>query len=76
VVGPAGPLRVNKNGHLATTETAGNRDVSLCLSHSIVSQRDDGKWSIGFVDDAPDPFESRRFAEAVAGKGVRDARTS
>jgi hypothetical protein len=32
---------------------------------SIV-QRDDGKWSIGWQDDAPGPFESRRFAEAVS----------
>jgi hypothetical protein len=31
-----------------------------------VHQRDDGFWSIGFHDEAAGPFESRRFAEAVA----------
>jgi hypothetical protein len=31
-----------------------------------VFQRDDGLWSIGITDDAPGPFESRAFAEAVA----------
>jgi hypothetical protein len=34
----------------------------------LVVERDDGKWSIGFVDDAPGPFESRRHAEAVANR--------
>jgi hypothetical protein len=33
---------------------------------AFISQRDDGKWSIGFDDDAPGPFESRQFAESVA----------
>ena len=32
-----------------------------------VVQRDDGLWSIGWHEDAPGPFESRRFAEAVSG---------
>jgi hypothetical protein len=31
-------------------------------------QRDDGMWSVGWFDDAAGPFESRRFAEAVAAK--------
>jgi hypothetical protein len=31
-----------------------------------VVQRSDGMWSIGWHDDAPGPFESREFAEAVA----------
>jgi hypothetical protein len=31
-----------------------------------IVQRDDGLWSLGWHDDAPGPFESRRFAEQVA----------
>jgi hypothetical protein len=37
------------------------------VSNPIV-QRDDGMWSIGWHDDAPGPFESRRFAEAVGAR--------
>ncbi len=71
LVGPAGPLRVNENGHLARSETAENPDVSLCLSHPIVSPHpreivDDGKWAIGWHDDAPGPFPNRQFALQVA----------
>jgi hypothetical protein len=38
----------------------------------IVVERDDGRYQIGLDDDAPGPFESRRFAESVAitGSGV------
>jgi hypothetical protein len=32
----------------------------------IVVERDDGFFQIGVGDDAPGPFESRAFAEAVA----------
>jgi hypothetical protein len=35
----------------------------------LIIERDDGKWSVGFDDDALGPFESRLFAEAVAAKG-------
>jgi hypothetical protein len=34
-------------------------------SPPLVVERDDGFWSIGWHDDAPGPFESRAFAEAV-----------
>src|SRR4051812_33142455 len=44
LVGPAGLLGVNENGHLARTETTGNDDVSLYLSHSAVSQ---SGWLVG-----------------------------
>jgi hypothetical protein len=33
-----------------------------------IVERDDGKFSIGFQDDAPGPFESRPFAESVAAR--------
>jgi hypothetical protein len=36
-----------------------------CLS--AIVERDDGKWSLGWHDDAPGPFESRAFALAVSG---------
>ena len=39
-----------------------------------IIQRDDGLWSIGWADDADGPFESRRFAEAVAAQEPRRAR--
>jgi hypothetical protein len=65
MVGPAGPLRVNENGHLARTETTGNRDVSLCLSHSIVSERDDGWFAAGPNGEAA-CFPTRQFAASVA----------
>jgi len=44
--------------------------VSVALpKHCLpaIVERDDGKWSIGFHDDAPGPFESRAFALAVSG---------
>ena len=37
------------------------------LPPSIV-QREDGMFALGWHDDAPGPFESRAFAEAVAAK--------
>jgi hypothetical protein len=37
-----------------------------------IFQRDDGKWSIGWRDDAPGPFESRRHAEAIATRSTGD----
>ena len=41
--------------------------VSAKFQASLIVQRDDGLWAIGWYDDAPGPFESRRFAEAVCG---------
>jgi hypothetical protein len=35
----------------------------------LIVERDDGQFQIGFHDDAPGPFESREFAQAVAGQG-------
>ncbi|MDA9465331.1 hypothetical protein XH87_12160 [Bradyrhizobium sp. CCBAU 53415] len=32
---------------------------------SEIVQTDDGKYQIGFADDAAGPFETRQFAEAV-----------
>jgi hypothetical protein len=41
---------------------------------TLVIERDDGRFQIGFSDDAAGPFESRRFAESVATKeGQRHA---
>lgn len=37
-----------------------------------VVQRDDGRYQIGLADDAPGPFESREFAQAVATSQHRD----
>jgi hypothetical protein len=34
----------------------------------LVFERDDGLFQIGLGDDAPGPFESRRFAQAVAAR--------
>jgi hypothetical protein len=34
----------------------------------MVFERDDGRFQIGLGDDAPGPFESRRFAEAVGAR--------
>jgi hypothetical protein len=36
--------------------------------HFSIVQRDDGLFQIGLADDAPGPFESRRFAQAVAAR--------
>jgi hypothetical protein len=36
--------------------------------HFSIVQRDDGMWSISWHDDAPGPFESLRFAQAVAAR--------
>jgi hypothetical protein len=32
-----------------------------------IVERDDGKWALGWHDDAAGPFESRAFALAVSG---------
>jgi hypothetical protein len=40
---------------------------------NLILERDDGRFQIGLVDDAPGPFETRRFAEAVAFREARDA---
>ena len=43
------------------------RDLeNIFCSAPLIVQRDDGLWSIGWHDDAGGPFESRRFALAVA----------
>jgi hypothetical protein len=40
-------------------------------SPPIVVERDDGKFAIGFHDDADGPFQSRRHAEEVLRLGTR-----
>jgi hypothetical protein len=42
--------------------------VTNTVDVPLVVERDDGKWSIGFHDNAAGPFESRRFAESVAAR--------
>jgi hypothetical protein len=37
MVGPAGPLPLKQNNHLAESETIEYSDISGCLSHPIVS---------------------------------------
>lgn len=34
--------------------------------HPQIVQRDDGRFALGWQDDAPGPFDSRQHAEAVA----------
>jgi len=41
-----------------------------------IFQRDDGMWSIGWHDDAPGPFETRKFAAAVAAREALNAGTA
>jgi hypothetical protein len=43
-----------------------DQGVIEVLSNLPVVQRDDGKWSIGWHEDAPGPFSSRLDAERVA----------
>ena len=40
-------------------------------SPPLVIERDDGKFGIGFHDDAAGPFPTRHFAEAVRLRGSR-----
>jgi hypothetical protein len=70
LVGPEGLPHSRVFNDLPKTETKGNADVSRYLSQPTVSvvERDDGLWSIGWDDNAPGPFESRSFAEAVAAR--------
>jgi hypothetical protein len=70
LVGPAGLPHSRAINGLGDAETIGNVDIYRCLSHAIVSvfERDDGMWSIGWHDDADGPFQSRRFAGAVAAR--------
>ena len=48
-------------------------DTPFVMSPPLVIQRDDGRWSIGWHDDAPGPFESRQHAADVARKEVLSA---
>ena len=41
LVGPAGLLQLKKYKHLADTETAGYSHVSRCLSHGLVSGKEE-----------------------------------
>jgi hypothetical protein len=61
------------NCQTSTKAHIGAQRVFPALSNLIV-QRDDGRFQIGLRCDAPGPFETRAFAEAVAGE-VRHART-
>ncbi len=38
----------------------------LRFQASLIVQRDDGKWSIGWHEDAPGPFNSRADAARIA----------
>jgi hypothetical protein len=42
----------------------------------FVVQTDDGKWSIGWHDDAPGPFDTRAFAAAVAAQQTGGVKSS
>jgi prophage regulatory protein len=44
-----------------------DRDAKLPAEAKVI-QRDDGRYQVGAADDAPGPFETRQFAEAVAAK--------
>ena len=40
--------------------------MSLTSPPAIIVERDDGRFQVGFSDDAPGPFETRAYASAVA----------
>jgi hypothetical protein len=42
--------------------------VPDCKTFPLVFERDDGFFQIGLGDDAPGPFETRHFAQAVAAR--------
>jgi hypothetical protein len=60
------------------TNRKADRELLLVLTESLsvsprrfanqfcIVQRVEGMWSLGWEDDAPGPFETRRFAESVA----------
>jgi hypothetical protein len=50
----------------AKPATAGSSGAIADAHCELIVQREDGRWAIGLADDAPGPFESRRFAEAVS----------
>jgi hypothetical protein len=55
-----------------------NSDLSECattifIPPPLIVERDDGRYQLGLDDDAPGPFESRRFAESVAARFVVSA---
>ena len=66
VVGPAGLHQDHNINNLEKTETAGNPDISLCLSQRVVSvfeREEDGQFQIGLHDDA---LPTRAFDLRVA----------
>jgi hypothetical protein len=70
---PTEARKPNKNrqipGFVGTkSRTKSRTDPGVPL---LIIERDDGRYQIGLHDDAPGPFPSRRFAEAVA---IREAR--
>jgi hypothetical protein len=65
----------SRNGPCATRKSRANSPT--WREHYLLAvQRDDGLWAIGWHDDAAGPFESRLFAESVAIREVRHARTT
>ena len=46
----------------------------VLIAPADIIQRDDGRFALGWGDDAPGPFESRAFAAAVAANLQRSAR--
>jgi hypothetical protein len=56
----------------ATPATAPCGDLAPQLLPDIVRREEDRMWSIGWQVDASKPFPSRRFAQEVAERGVRD----
>jgi hypothetical protein len=51
----------------ATTRSPDDRSQRRDHGPPLVYQRDDGRYQVGLDLDAPGPFESRQFAESVAG---------
>jgi hypothetical protein len=59
---------------IAAKEAFAHTSAMPSIPTQLIIERDDGRYQIGLHDDAPGPFESREFAEAVAAQGEgRDA---
>jgi len=43
---------------------------------TLIIERDDGRYQLGIADDAPGPFETRQFAQAVWWAGNHSTATT
>jgi hypothetical protein len=66
-----GKIRMNEDRTCDASGTRLTQQIHGPFTLPDIVQRDDGAYALGWHDDAPGPFESRAFAQAVAAQRSR-----